>query len=623
MSGLRHNRDGNPASVRASRATIRKRRAVDTERPQSEATPPWVWRTVMVVDLAPFVLEHGWDVGFAIVEEHVDRDAQKVSDHLWVVEGRPVCAHVSAVRRLPLHIGKIRDRDLWPASPHVDGLEGRRFYAVFALVPSKHALEECRALVAQPTLHPATRDTCKRSEETEYAVSDRYVVDGERSALRKVARSILKTLRADLTRSNPDAAPADVVDGARRWAIRIALLRYLESRGVWPKTLTGMFGSDGYAAHRDSMAGEILGAIRALAGEADGTRGFRDIVEGRCGLLAIRFWWVFDDRAARCSMRLSDETMLEVLSAVDAPDVAAFWGDDFTAGWIYEESIVPEREAIAAKVLAGGKVKHKEIAKNTQFFTERYMVEWILQNSLGLTWLCMCRKHGWNADAGWVLHELDARRAVWRAKRDAGEAALDAMMPIEPGLEDRWKYYVPQALSNSAIANAPQSVRTLRLLDPANGCGFFLFVAFDYLVALYREEAEHRGEAWSDREIAESIVANNLHACDIDEAVTAIAETTLLLKAYAFAPDATIPHTNIISTDFGIHGKSADDPHVAAMRAAVAADLGLSAEDVDGVMKALADARYMGMLMKMEDPIREARERALARGATEVALGVQ
>jgi hypothetical protein len=63
---------------------------------------------------------------------------------------------------------------------------------------------------------------------------------------------------------------------------------------------------------------------------------------------------------------------------------------------------VIDREALDRKISpngAGGKILPHEIASKTQMFTERYIVEWLLQNSLGLTWLCMCKKHGWTADA--------------------------------------------------------------------------------------------------------------------------------------------------------------------------------------------------------------------------------
>src|SRR5205823_4962710 len=137
-------------------------------------------------------------------------------------------------------------------------------------------------------------------------------------------------------------------------------------------------------------------------------------------------------------------TLRAVIDALNDPALASAWGDDMTLGWVYQYWNDPEREALDAKIAGGGKIEPHEIAKKTQMFTERYMVEWLLQNSVGFTWLCICKKNGWTADAERVLTDLDARRAAWRQKREAGGVALDALMPIAPGLEADWKYYVPQ-----------------------------------------------------------------------------------------------------------------------------------------------------------------------------------
>jgi len=118
------------------------------------------------------------------------------------------------------------------------------------------------------------------------------------------------------------------------------------------------------------------------------------------------------------------------------------------------------------------------------------MVEWLLQNSLGLTWLAICKKQGWTPDAERVLPVLDARRAEWRKRREAGEVALDALMPIESDLEARWKYYVSQPIPEDAVTHAPESVRDIKLLEPACGSGHFLVIAFDLMAALYRIEDE-------------------------------------------------------------------------------------------------------------------------------------
>ena len=78
-----------------------------------------------------------------------------------------------------------------------------------------------------------------------------------------------------------------------------------------------------------------------------------------------------------------------------------------------------------------------------------------------------------------TLARLEARRIAWRARRDAGEVELTALMPIEAGAEQRWAYYVEQPIPADAPALAPASVRAIKLIDPAVGSGHFLVVAFD------------------------------------------------------------------------------------------------------------------------------------------------
>ena len=197
---------------------------------------------------------------------------------------------------------------------------------------------------------------------------------------------------------------------------------------------------------------------------------------------------------------LPARTLRDLVEALNDPALDSAWSDDTTLGWVYQYWNDPERERLDAKINDGQKIEPHEIASKTQMFTERYMVEWLLQNSLGLTWLAMCKKHGWRPDADDVLGALDARRAEWRTKREAGEVALDARMPIHGPLEDRWKYWVPQPIPDDAVEKAPDSIRGLKLLDPACGSGHFLVIAFDLLAALYEEEAR-RWAAGPDRSV--------------------------------------------------------------------------------------------------------------------------
>jgi hypothetical protein len=213
-----------------------------------------------------------------------------------------------------------------------------------------------------------------------------------------------------------------------------------------------------------------------------------------------------------------------------------------TLGWVYQYWNDPEREALDAKLHGGGKIEPHEIASKTQMFTERYMVDWLLQNSLGPMWLAMCRSTAGRRRSRPMARSIAWRRGgwTWRARREAGEVSPSELMPLEDEHEARWAYYVPQEIPDDAVTQAPESLRDLKLLDPACGSGHFLVVALDLLVPLYREEARHRGIAeapeWSDAAIVGHILASNLYGIDLDPRAVQIAAAALWLKARQLCP---------------------------------------------------------------------------------------
>ena len=115
-------------------------------------------------------------------------------------------------------------------------------------------------------------------------------------------------------------------------------------------------------------------------------------------------------------------TLRRVVEALNDPALVSAWTDDTTLGWVYQYWNDPEREALDDKLNGGGKVEPHEIASKTQMFTERYMVEWLLQNSLGQQWLAICARNGWEPEAvaDGTLARLETRRSHWQRKERIG-----------------------------------------------------------------------------------------------------------------------------------------------------------------------------------------------------------
>jgi len=466
----------------------------------------------------------------------------------------------------------------------------------------------------------------RRRERLEAWLDERVRAGGAVQATGKVAD---KTTASRAKGTDKDKAAARerflqqaVKEAAATLLNRLVLLRHLEALGLSrPAVVTGGWNSGGYR--------ELCDFAPALTG--DETEGYATLLQIVFDELAVELPGLFGDVGLTRLFPVPPATLRELVSRLDDERLASAWTDDTTLGWVYQYWNDPEREALDAKIADGGKIQPHEIASKTQMFTERYMVEWLLQNSLGLTWLCICRRNNWTPDAVHVLPILEARRIAWRAKREANEVPPDALMPIEGDLEQSWKYYVPQPLPEDASAAssaspspsvsgplAPRkrgegegegpltSIHNLRLLDPACGSGHFLTAAFDLLVPLYREEARHRGQTITDADIAESILAHNLHGVDIDPRAVQLAAAGLYLKAKTVAPDSRLRHVNLVAPTLQLGNLPDDDPALVQLRRDLKDEAGIPEDLTRRLVSSLAGVDHLGTLLKVDAAVEDA-----------------
>lgn len=390
---------------------------------------------------------------------------------------------------------------------------------------------------------------------------------------------------------------------------RLVILRLMEAPGPSGKPLrepaivTGGWESQGYKHFRQLAPALVRG---------DETEGYGYLLGLAFEDLATELPGVFGSGSIADLIPVPAATLRYAIEALGQPALETCWTDDMTLGWVYQFWNDPEREALDAKLNAGGKVAPHEIASKTQMFTERYMVDWLLQNSLGPMWLAMCKKHGWTpeVEANGTLATLEARRAEWRAKRETGEIELIDLMPLVTGAERRWAYYVPQSIPNDAVEQAPGSLRDLKVLDPAVGSGHFLVVALDLLVSLYREEARYRDESndpcWSDEAIVERILSHNLHGIDLDPRAVQIAAAALWIKAQHIAPGARPERLNLVASNLNLASLPDSDPALAELRREVERETGVPAELTDTIVHALRGSDHLGSLLKVDRAVEEA-----------------
>jgi hypothetical protein len=388
---------------------------------------------------------------------------------------------------------------------------------------------------------------------------------------------------------------------------RLVILRLMEEPGPSgqplrkPALIKGGWASTAYQDFRDLARGVVRD----------------DPSEGFCFLLQLVFEELAEDLPGLFGsagigdlIPIPPATLRQAVEELNKDELESCWADDMTLGWVYQYWNDPERERLDAKINDGGKIEPHEIASKTQMFTERYMVDWMLQNSLGLMWLTLCKKNGWAAEVqtNGTLQRLEERRIEWRAKRAAGEVSLTELMPLETEEERRWGYFLPgQEIPDEGVELAPDSVREWKILDPAVGSGHFLVVALGLLLVLFQEEARQRGQAgepeWSERAIVEHLLAHTLHGIDIDPRAVQIAAASLWLKGKSLCPAIEPEQLNLVAPNLRLADLPDDDPALVVLRSEIKAETGINGEFTSQILQALRGADHLGSLLKIDQAV--------------------
>lgn len=205
------------------------------------------------------------------------------------------------------------------------------------------------------------------------------------------------------------------------------------------------------------------------------------------------------------------------------------WAEDEIIGWIYQFYNAEEKVAIRNK----GKPNHPaEVAVINQFFTPRWIVKFLVDNTLGRLWLEM------HPDSPRVRERCDYL-VPEPVSSDQSSVSSDQGSPINN----------PDAPARRA-AKRPQDIR---LIDPACGTMHFGHYAFEVFQAIYadaREQGWVQGsDALSDDQVPAVILQHNLFGVDVDLRAVQLAALSLFMKAKSANPEAHVGQVNLVVAD--------------------------------------------------------------------------
>ena len=313
---------------------------------------------------------------------------------------------------------------------------------------------------------------------------------------------------------------------------RLAALRMSEARGFLIESLAKGYDSKGFQwFHR--ISGTSLGET----GDA-----YRHYLFSLFDEFSLDLSILFDRFSVQGRLFPSTSVLLKLLALINDEGIAALWAEDETIGWIYQYfNSIEERKKMRAESQAPR--NSRELAVRNQFFTPRYVVEFLTDNTLGRIWYEMTH--------GATKLKQDCKYLVRRPNEFflvQGEIAPEQEENLDLSQEELLQQTV--YIENRALKDP----RDIRMLDPACGSMHFGLYAFDLFEAIYNEawdiEASQGTEVfnreqgrtpitreYSDKaefliDVPRLIIENNIHGVDIDPRAVQIAGLSLWLRAH-------------------------------------------------------------------------------------------
>ncbi|HBR1207681.1 TPA: BREX-1 system adenine-specific DNA-methyltransferase PglX [Klebsiella pneumoniae] len=286
---------------------------------------------------------------------------------------------------------------------------------------------------------------------------------------------------------------------AYTWFNRFCAIRYMELHGYLDHgfrmlshpTLEGGFE---VLDHVPEVA-DALGLDKArlvemkLAGDRDEEL-YRELLLAQChalhGAMPFLFEAVNDEieLVLPDNLTRTDSILRGLVDIIPEED----WEQVEVIGWLYQFYISEKKDDVIGKV-----VKSEDIPAATQLFTPNWIVQYLVQNSVGRQWL-----------------------------QTYPDSSLKGKMPyyIEPAEQTPEVQAQLAAITPSSIE--PESIK---VLDPACGSGHILTEAYNVLKAIYEE----RG--YRTRDIPQLILENNLFGLDIDDRAAQLSGFAMLMLA--------------------------------------------------------------------------------------------
>jgi hypothetical protein len=344
------------------------------------------------------------------------------------------------------------------------------------------------------------------------ALSSLAHLDDQRLETARILREILDHYLATEMGEEGEARKAVLGRMVREQAFttlnRLAALRMMEARGLVMECV-----GKGYQSKAFQLYQRVAGTGLGETGDT-----YRVFMLSLCDLYSEELPLLFDRHYPNGRLFPREPALLPLLQLINAAEIEPLWAEDETIGWIYQYFNGNE-ERKTMRDSSQAPRNSRELAVRNQFFTPRYVVEFLVDNTLGRLWF------NWTGGL--------------------------------TGLRDRCEYLMVNPGDASEPARRLRDPRTIKLLDPACGSMHFGLYAFDLFLDIYHEAwaweqnhgpgsldvstQPHAGfkplcHTYTDenafrRDVPRLILTYNIYGVDIDPRAAQIASLALWLRS--------------------------------------------------------------------------------------------
>jgi len=203
---------------------------------------------------------------------------------------------------------------------------------------------------------------------------------------------------------------------------------------------------------------------------------------------------------------ISLNEIIDAFNAVekDSQVGSDIWQCDDVLGWMYESYNNVKKKAHKD---SGDKTEFNKVSLQSQVYTPRWVVQFLVENSLGKLYLEMY-----------------------------------------PDSEIKRRYKIANPPQKQE--RKPKPLHEVKTIDPACGSGNFLLYAFDFFYELYVDQIDNFGADYDEKEIPKLVIENNLHGIDLDDRAVQLAQLGLFIKAKKKHRTIGELAFNVVSSDF-------------------------------------------------------------------------